>query len=278
MAKGFILNADDFGLSLYHNSAVFDGYKKGILTSATICANGEAFEDAVLNIIPQCPNLGLGVHLNIMEGQSLTECPLLTDKDGFFNRNYLYLILKQNDKNFQTQVENEFRAQIEKVLKSGVKIDHFDSHVHTHAIPAIFEITCKLAGEFGIKYIRTQRELLYIASFSDIGAKYLINLVKIALLKFFTGINVKRINNMNLKTNDYIIGVGYTGMMSVISIIAGAKKIPDGKTVEVLIHPCKYENQTSDYHSMEYLIFADCNFVERITNLGFEFKNYSNLS
>lgn len=32
----FILNADDFGLSEYHNKAVFEGYINGYLTSASL--------------------------------------------------------------------------------------------------------------------------------------------------------------------------------------------------------------------------------------------------
>ena len=98
MNKKFILNADDFGLTAYHNQAVLEGYVNGFLTSASLCANGDAYDNAVHDIMPDCSNLGIGVHLNIMEGKSLTKCPLLTDDDGCFNINYLSLILKQNDK------------------------------------------------------------------------------------------------------------------------------------------------------------------------------------
>ena len=78
--KKFILNADDFGMSKAFNRAVLDGYHNGFLTSASLCANGKAFNAAVNEIIPECPNLGLGVHLNIIEGRSLTKAPLLTNK------------------------------------------------------------------------------------------------------------------------------------------------------------------------------------------------------
>ena len=76
--KKFILNADDFGMSKAHNRAVLDGYNNGFLSSASICANGPSFESAVNEILPECQNLSLGVHLNIIEGKSLTHCPLLT--------------------------------------------------------------------------------------------------------------------------------------------------------------------------------------------------------
>ena len=47
--KQFILNADDFGMSHDFNRAVLDGYNYGFLTSASICANGTAFDSAVQN-------------------------------------------------------------------------------------------------------------------------------------------------------------------------------------------------------------------------------------
>ena len=55
--KKFILNADDFGLTQAHNQAVLEGYNNGFLTSASLCANGEAFESAVHDILPDCSNL-----------------------------------------------------------------------------------------------------------------------------------------------------------------------------------------------------------------------------
>ena len=57
--KKFILNADDFGMSPAYNRAVLEGYTSGILKSASLVANGEAFEEAWRNVIPACPDLGV---------------------------------------------------------------------------------------------------------------------------------------------------------------------------------------------------------------------------
>jgi predicted glycoside hydrolase/deacetylase ChbG (UPF0249 family) len=90
LAKKFILNADDFGLSTAHNRAILEGYQSGLLKSASLLANTEGFEEAVSSIIPQCPELGVGIHLNVMEGKSLCEdLTTLTDKDGNFNNSYI---------------------------------------------------------------------------------------------------------------------------------------------------------------------------------------------
>ena len=115
MTKHFILNADDFGMTKEYNKAVLEGYNNGFLGSTSLCANGEAYTAAINDILPECPNLSVGVHLNIIEGKSLTNCPLLTDKDGNFNKGYLYFIINQFNPEFMKQVEAEFRAQIEKI-------------------------------------------------------------------------------------------------------------------------------------------------------------------
>lgn len=276
--KKFILNADDFGLTQNHNQAILEGCINGFLTSASLCANGEAFDSAVHDILPDCPNLGIAAHLNIMEGKPLTNCPLLTDSYGYFNSNYLKLIFKQNNKYMKEQIENEFRAQIEKILQF-TKIDHLDSHVHTHAIPEIFKITCKLAKEYNIKFVRTQFEELYFIPklAKHITLKYPLNLIKVALLQYFTKQNRKVLDEYGLKTNDFIIGVGYTGMMDSDAIRYGLEALDEDCIAEALIHPCKYNNSTKDSHTREFSITQNKNLKDTISRLGFDLTNYKNL-
>ena len=276
--KNFILNADDFGLSFENNQAVLEGYTNGFLTSTSLCANGEAYENAVHDILPDCPELGVAVHLNIMEGTSLTDCPLLTDDNGRFNIGYAYLLLNRKNKELLKQIENEFRAQIEKCLQD-TQIDHLDSHVHTHAIPEIFEITCKLAKEYGIKYVRTQfEEFYFIPKFEKhLNIKYPQNLIKILLLQYFTKQNRKTVDKYELCTNDFILGVGYTGMMDTDAIEYGLQGLNEDCTAEALIHPKKYKNSTRDSHTREFGITQDMRLKDTISRLGFQITNYKKL-
>lgn len=273
--KKFILNADDFGMSKAFNRAVLDGYNNGFLTSASICANGKAFNAAVNEILPECPNLGIGVHLNIIEGRSLTKCPLLTNKKGKFNNGFLQLLLKSNNKEFLNQVEYEFRTQIETVM-NYTKIDHIDSHVHTHAIPNLFKLTAKLAKEYNIPFIRTQYEEMYFVPSmkKHINIKYPINIIKIVLLNSFTLKNRKIVHDYGLKTNDFLIGVGYTGMMDISTIEHGLKALEESCTAEALIHPCNYTRPTKNQHYNEFLITQNKELEDKIKRLGFEITNY----
>lgn len=279
--KKFILNADDFGMSKAFNKAVLDGYNNGFLTSASICANGEAFDAAVNEIIPECPNLGIGVHLNIIEGKTLqdfTKTSMLTNLNGEFNNGYLKLMYLSNNKLFLEQAEKEFRVQIEKVLNYA-KVDHIDSHVHVHAIPSIFRLTCKLASEYEIPQVRTQFEKFYLIP--DVKAhlnfKYPPNVLKVLLLNYFTFKNKESIKEFGLKTNDYLIGVGYTGLMNDKTIELGLAAIKEDVTVEALIHPCNFgSNTVKNQHQIEFNITQNQNLKDKIQRLGFEIVNYRN--
>ncbi|MBS5861253.1 ChbG/HpnK family deacetylase [bacterium] len=277
--KKFILNADDFGMTKDYNRAVMYAYSRGFLKSASLCANGEAFDNAVNEVLPECPRLGVGVHLNIIEGKALTKCNLLTNDKNEFNNGYLALILKSGNKDFKNQVEKEFRAQIEKVLQY-TKPDHIDSHVHTHAIPEIFKITVKLTKEYNIPYIRTQYEEFYnVPELSrHLNFKYPVNILKIILLNFFTAQNKQYLSGKNIKTNDYLLGVGYTGMMDNKTIEYGLSALPDEDCIaEALIHPCKYSSDIKNQHMKEFLITQDRDLETKIYGLGFEITNYKQI-
>ena len=66
--KRLIINADDLGLTESVNRAIVRGYREGVLTSATLMANGAAYDDAVC-IAREHPGLGVGLHLNILRGR-----------------------------------------------------------------------------------------------------------------------------------------------------------------------------------------------------------------
>ena len=251
VSKKFILNADDFGMSKAYNRAVLDGYHRGFLTSASLCANGKAFNAAVNEIIPECPNLGIGVHLNIIEGRSLTKAPMLTNKKGKFNKGFGQLMLMSTNPEFLKQVEFEFRTQIETVM-NYTQVDHIDSHVHTHAIPNIFKIAAKLAKEYNIPYIRTQHEEMYFVPSlkKHCNLKYPPNILKILLLNYFTSKNRPIITEYGLKA------------------------IEEDCIAEALIHPCHYAISNKNQHYTEFLITQNKELKDKISRLGFELTNY----
>ena len=175
------------------------------------------------------------------------------------------------------RVEKEFRAQIEKIL-SVTKADHIDSHCHTHAITPIFKIVCKLAKEYGIPYVRTQYEEFYVVPQLKyiLNYKFAINILKIILLNLYTFKNRKILKDFGLKTNNYLVGVGYTGMMDEKTLEYGLKTLSDEDNiiVEALIHPCSYLRSINDSQATEFKLTQNKILEDNIYRMGYEITNH----
>ena len=280
MVKRFILNADDFGMSKAVNRAVSESYQEGFLKSVSLTPNGEAFDEAVNVIIPQCPDLGVGVHLNITSGISVcSDVDLLTDKNSKFHNSYFKLLLQSynpKNKTFMEQLEREFRRQIEKVM-AKTKVSHIDSHSHIHSIPPIFNLVCKLAKEYKIPQVRTHFEKLYFIPepYRHLNITFFRNFCKKLLMNFFTIFNENTVNLYKLKTNDYLIGTSYASSMDGMAVFYGLKALPyENITVETFIHPSRYEEGTIDNYFDEYMITRNKKLADKILGSGYDITNY----
>lgn len=279
-SKKIIMTADDLGNSKEINYGILEGIRMGVLSSTCIMPNGPDFNHATNEIIPEISCSGIGIHLDIIENKSLlnkNSKSLLCDSTGRYKCSYPELIKKSFETNFLTEVEAEFRSQIEAVL-SNINADHLNSHVHTHAIPAIFELTCKLAIEYKIPAIRTQYEKNYIVPSKSLNFSYGLNLVKAGLLNAFSVMNKKTAKNYNINTNSSFVGVRYTGMMSKETILEGIKAA-DSKSVEVLVHPYLYKTpgkkDMNRYN--EYKLLLDEKLRSEIENMGYKFSRFIDL-
>ena len=94
----------------------------------------------------------------------------------------------------------------------------------------------------------------------------------------YTRINRKVVKEYNLGTNDYIIGVGYTGMMDSDAVEYGLEGFDRDCIVEALIHPCKYSDSTVNQHCFEFEITKNLQLKDSIIRLGFDITNYKSLS
>lgn len=252
--KKIITTADDLGIDKETNSAIKECFENGILTSSCLMADGEAFDDAVENVIKTHPDLEIGVHLDIIECKSLTQNgkSVLTNENGIFNNSYINMLLKSYDKKFLSAVEDEFIAQIEKILSAGIKPVYINTHVHTHSIPNLFKIVCRLADKYSIPFIRTQGELPYYTKGlkRHTSVRYCLNIIKNILLNTFTFINKIELKKYKVKTNKYFLGVLYTGQMDEETIIAGVERLPENAVAEVICHPSV--NPDKPRHFREY--------------------------
>ncbi|MGB8226066.1 MAG: ChbG/HpnK family deacetylase [Sedimentisphaerales bacterium] len=157
MIRKLIINADDFGLCKGVNKAVIEAHTTGVLTSATIMANMPASDEAIA-LAKKTPTLGVGVHLNVIEGKPLSSDSIiepLLDGSGEFKYSAYKLAFKSFlNKKILKAIEVELAEQISSIIKKGIKPTHLDSHKHFHCFPPVYRIVCSLAADFGIGAIR----------------------------------------------------------------------------------------------------------------------------
>ena len=255
--KVLIFNSDDFGHSHPFNMGIYKGIKSNVIKTSCVLSNTEGYMEAVSLKSDFFSDINFGIHLNIVEGKSITGKSILCDSKNVFNNGYIDILRKSYDRAFLSAIEFEFRAQIERVL-SDFKVNHINSHVHIHSIPNIFNLVLNLALEYKIDYIRTQYEKPYISGGikKNFCIRYPINLVKRTLLNYLTKKNKLNIKD-KINTNDYIIGVTYTGFMDKNTVLDGLKKIDEG-IAEILVHPAYYEKEIlKPDNYREYLLTQD---------------------
>ncbi len=157
MRRRLIINADDLGLTRGINLAVSECADGGMLRSATLMANGPAFDDAV-KMVRGREGFGTGIHFvltglkPVAPAQNLDG---LVGPEGLLPSGPLGLLRKiEADKSVRDALRKELFAQAEKVFDSGITPTHFDSHKHVHIIPAVLNIMVEIAGRFSVNWVR----------------------------------------------------------------------------------------------------------------------------
>lgn len=240
-----IVTGDDLGLTGDFNAGILEAWRSGRITSTNIRVNGSAYREAIEETLPQMPGIGLGLHLNLVEGMTLRQPPFidstLTDSTGRFNVPFAKMLKMRHDRAFLKEVEAEFRNQLDIVMADSLPIDHLNTHQHSHVIPEVFEIVCRLAVEYGIPAIRLLREPFHLAT--PIGQHlqpwYLENVLKHLVIRWTARTNERIAKKHGLSYNDYFIGALYSGHMTPQVLEAGLKGAVrgDADVVEMLYHP-----------------------------------------
>ena len=242
--KQLIVNADDFGLTAGVTEGILDANRHGIVTSTTLMANGAAFELAVAARL-SAPRLGVGVHLNLSEGipvSPASRIPTLVDEQGRLHlkpgRLLRVLLRGRIDLN---DIETELRAQIARVVRTGIFPTHLDGHKHVHVLPGVDDIVVRLAQEFDIPRVRCPleepRRLLHIleAARRD-GASSLKQYLVGREVSVFASRFRQKLDKAGLRYPAHFYGLSYTGFLYTQSIRDLVDRLPEG-TSELMCHP-----------------------------------------
>lgn len=158
---GLIVNADDFGLHASCTRAIAEAFSLGLVSSATMCANGAAFPEACDLARSQHLEGRIGIHLNLTEGRPLSAaiqaCPRFCDGDGAFHgriRRNAPLAAGE-----RRAVHDELSAQIQRLRAAGLPVTHADSHHHVHTGPFLSGPVMAVLADHGLGKLRIHRNL-----------------------------------------------------------------------------------------------------------------------
>lgn len=242
--KQLVVNADDFGMADSINGGILEAHRRGVVTSATLLANGAAFERAVA-MTKTTPRLGVGVHLNLTQGRPISDPTsvgsLVNEKGEFFCQPPALLRGVISGRLRLAEVEREFSAQIEKVRATGIAITHLDGHKHVHMLPGIFPIVVRLAKSYGIAGVRwaTERPPSLWALLRRNGhatATIVKQHVQSRTLALISMGARARLRQAGLRFPMHFYGITQTGFLDHEELGALLRNLPEG-TSELMCHP-----------------------------------------
>ena len=156
-----LVRGDDIGSFASANQACIDACTKGIVRSLEIMSPCAWFPEAV-TLLNEHPSIDVGVHLVLTsewtncKWRPLTTAPSLTDEQGYF---YPFIWPKNDEPKRSIQeaewklseIEAEFRAQIEITKKCVPRITHITAHMGcTDWNPELQAMVQRLSEEYGL--------------------------------------------------------------------------------------------------------------------------------
>jgi hopanoid biosynthesis associated protein HpnK len=247
--RKLIVNADDFGLTAGVNRAIVETYSGGVVSSATLMANGAAFEDAV-TAARSAPNLSVGCHVVLVDGTPVsppdtvdTLLAIRSAEPGKFYSSLSAFAARAMLGGFdRDQLVAEVTAQIRKIQSTGLRVTHLDTHKHAHIFPEILAALLRAARICGVRAIRNPFvpvKAMRARQFKgkrDLWKRY----GQVRMLHTFSGQFRQRTKRAGLLTPDGVVGVIETGSVESSGYSSLLRQtlasLPEG-TWELVCHP-----------------------------------------
>lgn len=276
------IHADDYGYSLNTSKDILECIKRGCLDSVSIICNTHSFEESMELLYQEIPKLPylplLSIHINLVEGYSLTKSTLLSI-NGVNTSSWGDLFIGSlggMKKILKTHLKEEIKAQIlktDEAIRKCIKIANdngisvkqdgirIDGHVHTLSIPLIFEALTEVIEEekLNVEYIRNPKEPLmpFLSTLSLYPTYSVDNILKNNILNIFSA-NIDKYFEKNNYQKMYMWGLVMSGSMDYERVkkiynkmVSYSKK--KGRNLEILFHPgSALETEASEEYGKDY--------------------------
>ena len=243
--RRLIVNADDFGLTTGVNRAIVETHLGGVVSSATLMANGARFDDAV-KAARSAPNLSVGCHVVLVDGTPVSPPDAVdtllairsAEPDKFYSSLSAFAARAMLGGFDRDQLVAEVTAQIRKIQAAGLQVTHLDTHKHAHIFPEILTALLRAARICGVRAIRNP--IVPVKALPARLFKGKRNLWKrygqVRMLHTFSGPFLQRTRRAGLLTPDGVVGVIETGSVDISLLRQTLASLPEG-TWELVCHP-----------------------------------------
>jgi predicted glycoside hydrolase/deacetylase ChbG (UPF0249 family) len=192
----------------------------GVVSSATLMANGAAFDDAV-TAARSVPNLSVGCHVVLVDGTPVSPPDAVdtllairsAEPDKFYSSLSAFAARAMLGGFDRDQLVAEVTAQIRKIQSTGLQVTHLDTHKHAHIFPEILAALLRAARICGVRAIRNPfvpvkaMPARLFKGKRDLWKRY----GQVRMLHTFSGQFLQRTKRAGLLTPDGVVGVIETG-------------------------------------------------------------------
>jgi len=240
MSARLILNADDFGLTPGINRAIGELNSAGVLTSATLMANGPAFDDAIA-VARAHPSLGVGCHIVLTDGVPVSPpdtIPSLlgTDRKSFRPSllDFVQALLRGRIRT--EDIARESLAQIQKLQSAGIHVTHLDTHKHTHLSPAVARPLFEVAEQTSVRAIRSPFEPPWSLALNQGSPTRRLAVKLLGRLRSRFEASL-RLHECRILTTDGTVAISATGQFNGATLAQLLAALPPTGTYEICCHP-----------------------------------------
>jgi predicted glycoside hydrolase/deacetylase ChbG (UPF0249 family) len=238
--RRLIVNADDFGFTAGVNRAIVEAHSRGVVTSSTLMANGQAFAEAA-QLALTLPKLSVGCHVVLTDGVPVlgaAQLPSLTTNSNFRDGMITFAARAIAGGIDAGEITAEAASQIRKIQSAGITVSHVDTHKHTHLFPKILRPVLRAAAVCGVRAVRNPFGPRLPLQSSHLLARPVLwkRYVEVRVLGSFAGKFREAVDQEGFTTPDGTLGIVVTGALDETLFHAIARSIPEG-TWEFVCHP-----------------------------------------
>jgi hopanoid biosynthesis associated protein HpnK len=183
------------------------------------------------------PELGVGLHLTLVEGRPVLPPERLPDlvhrSSGRFRTDMARLGLDIFvHSRVRKQLAAEITAQFEAFAATGLPLDHVNAHKHFHLHPTIAREVIRIGRRYGMRALRVPLEPASVLARVEPGATRMAALVASPWARLLR----HQARRAGLATPDAVLGLAWSGAMTAERVAGLIQNCPDGLT-EIYAHP-----------------------------------------